>query len=326
MNPKWLFVFAVLLAFVCPQGVNAQKVYRIGGLVAGDLFAPAYDGFKKKMADLGYVEGQNVRYDFRNAGRNPKELKTLAAELIQSHPDLIITSSTTATVPVAKLTEGSRIPVVFLSAGDPLKFVHSYARSGNHLTGISSGSLELIEKRMELLKELVPNVKRVIALQAPSATNYEKSRHLTEEAARKLGLELAEVEFLEADHYFEEKTLPRINLRLGEAFFLPPFTASFSVRALAEHLIRQKIPSVGPNVQYARAGMLAAYSSDYYELGQQGAVLVDKILKGTRPTDVPIETPFKLKLVINLKTAEAIGHKIPNKVLIRADEVIEQGQ
>lgn len=323
MKPKLFFALAVWMAFVTPGWAEAEKVIRIGGLISGDSFIPAFEGFKKRMTELGYIEGKNIIYDLRNSKRDRERLKRLAADLVQSKPDLIVTSSTTATVPVAKVTKGTNIPVVFLSAGNPLKVVKSYASSGNNLTGISSGSLELLGKRMELLKELVPQLKRVIVLQAPSATNYEKSRRLTEEAAKRLGLEIAEVQALNVKH-FKEKILPLINRQLGQAFFLPPVSSSFlSRKMLAEHLIKEKIPSVGPNVQYARAGMLAAYSSDYYELGRQGAILVDKVLKGAWPTDLPIEMPFKLKLVINLKTAKAIGLKIPKEILLRADEVIE---
>ena len=210
MRLIWSCTLAILFTLVGPQWAQAQKVYRIAGLVPSDSFLPALEGFKKRMAELGYIEGKNVTYDFRNAKRDKKKLKRLAAELVQSKPDLIATSSTTGTIPVAKLTKGTNLPVVFLSAGNPLKFVKSYASSGNNLTGITSGSLELIEKRMALLIELVPQMKRVIALQVPAATNYKKSLRLTREAAKKLGLELVEIEVTDLGD-FGEKALPLIN-------------------------------------------------------------------------------------------------------------------
>ena len=306
-----------------PQWAEAQKVYRIAGLVPSNSFLPALEGFKKKMTELGYIEGKNITYDFRNAKRDKKELKRLAAELVQSKPDLIATSSTTGTIPVAKLTKGTNLPVVFLSAGNPLKFVESYASSGNNLTGITSGSLELIEKRMAFLIELVPGAKRVISLQVPAATNYKKSLRLTREAAKKLGLELVEIEATDLEN-FEEKVLPLINRKAGDVFLLPPVSSSLiSAKVIAEQLIREKLASVGPNIQYAKKGFLAAYSSDYFALGEQGAVLVHKVLNGAKPTNLPIERPFKFKLALNLRTAKTLGVEIPKKILLRADEVIE---
>ncbi len=303
--------------------VEAQKVYRIGSLVATDQFIPAWEGFKKKMAELGYMEGKNITYEFHNANGERNALKTLAEKLVKDKHDVIVTSSTTATAPVAKASAGTNIPVVFLSAGNPLEFIKSYASSGNNITGISSSSLDLIDKRMELLKELVPGVKRVIALQVPSGTNYKETRHLTLEAARKVGLVLVEVQ-ASGHEEIKSKTSSFVARKLGDAVFLPPDTAVMAaIEEIAQQAIKERLAVVGPNIENVKKGALAAYSSDFFALGQQGAVLVDKVLKGTRPTDLPIEQPFKLKLVINLKTAKAIGLKIPKEILLRADEVIE---
>lgn len=149
------------------SSVEAQKVYRISALVADDQFVPAFDGFKKKMAEVGYKEGKNVNYDFHNAKGDDDALIRLAKQLVQDRPDLIVTTSSASTAPVARATAGTNIPVVFLSAGEPLKFVKSYASSGNNLTGISTAVLDLTEKRLELLKELAPWVKRVSSLSNP---------------------------------------------------------------------------------------------------------------------------------------------------------------
>src|SRR3989338_8105221 len=168
MQRTLLFVFSLL---VCSMGVpeaSAQKIYHIGALVAEDQFVPAFNGFKKKMAELGYIEGKNIRYDFYNAKGDRDSIQKLAEKLVHAKPDLVVTSSTTATVTLAKLTKGTDLPVVFLSAGNPLRFVKSYPSSGNNLTGISAASLDLTAKRLELLKELVPKVKRVVSLNAAS--------------------------------------------------------------------------------------------------------------------------------------------------------------
>lgn len=312
-----------LVIFFFPTTGQAQKVYRIGALVATDQFTPAFEGFKKGMAEIGYIEGKNVRYQFNNAKGDKENLKRLAQKLVQDKLDLIVTSSSTATAPVAKLTEGTDLPVVFLSAGNPLQFVKSYASSGNNLTGITSSSLDLIDKRMELLKELAPGAKQVITLQVPGGTNYEEARRLTLEAARKLGLVPVEVQ-ASGHEEIKSKISSLVTRKLGDAVFIPPDAAVIvAIEEIAQQAIKERLPVVGPNIENVKRGALAAYSSDYFALGQQGAMLVDKILKGTKPADLPIELPFKLKLVINLKTAKAIGLKIPKGILVRADEVIE---
>ena len=303
--------------------VEAQKVYRIGSLVATDQFIPAFNGFKKKMAELGYVEGRNITYEFHNANGERDALKAMAEKLVRDKHDVIVTSSTTATAPVARASAGTNVPVVFLSAGNPLEFIKSYASSGNNITGISSSSLDLIDKRMELLKELTPGIKRVIALQVPSGTNYEEVRRLTLKAAKKLGLALVEVEPSGYEE-LKSKISGFVTRKLGDAVFLPPDAAVIVVvEEIAQQAIKERLPVVGPNIENVKRGVLAAYSSDYFALGQQGAVLVDKILKGARPTDLPIEQPYKLKLALNLKTAKAIGLKIPREILLRANEVTE---
>lgn len=274
------------------------------------------------MAELGYIEEKNIKYDLHNAKGERDALKTLAEKLVKDKHDVIVTSSTTATAPVAKASAGTNIPVVFLSAGNPLEFVKSYASSGNNITGISSSSLDLIDKRMELLKELAPKLKRVIALQVPGEINYEETRRLTQEAAKRLGLALVEIQ---ASHEeIKRKISGLITRKLGDGVLVPPVAAVIgAIEEIAQQAIKERLPVVGANIENVKRGALAAYSSDYFALGQQGAVLVDKILKGAKPSDLPIEQPFELKLVLNLKTAKAIGLKLPKETLIRADEVIE---
>lgn len=324
------FIYALLLmgfaVIVNPNQLQAQKSHRISGLVADDQFIPAMDGFRKRMAQLGYVEGTNVIYNFQNSKGDQGVLKKLAEVLVHEKPDLIVTSSTTATVTVAKLTEGSDLPVVFLSAGDPLRVVKSYASSGNNLTGISSSSLDLVDKRMELLKNLAPKAKRVIILvdSAGIGVNHERFAISAQAAAKKLDLQpvLLDVKAKTAEEIRQK--LPLIKRSLGDALFLPPeATVVAAAKDVAQQAIREKLPHVGPNIETVKRGMLAAYSSNYYSLGQQGAVLVDKVLKGSRPTDLPIEQPFKLHLVLNVKTAKAIGLDISNDILLQADEVIK---
>jgi len=311
-----------LLCFASP--VEADKVYRIGALVAEDQFAFAFEGFKKKMAEIGYVEGKNVKYDFHNAKGDIDALKKLAQKIVVAKPDLIVTSPTTATVPVAKLTEGTNLPVVFLGAGNPLKLVKSYASSGNNLTGIASSNLDLTEKQFELFKELAPAVRRVIFVNNPKGATYETYMVSTREAAKRMGFVLVELEVRGMNAEEVRKQLFLVTHKLGDGLFIPPdATIVAATEDFAQQAIKERLPTAGPNVQTVKRGLLLAYSSDYYFLGQQGAAMVDKILKGSKPTDLPIEQPSKFNLAINLKTAKAIGLKVPKEFLLRADDVIE---
>jgi putative ABC transport system substrate-binding protein len=319
-------LLSLMLGFLlCLAGsAEAQKVYRIGALMANDQFVPAFEGFRRKMAELGYVEGKNTNYDFHNAKGNLDALKKLAQKIVQGKPDLIVTSSTSATIAVSKLTEGTDLPVVFLFSGNPLKLVKSYASSGNNLTGISSSILDLTEKQLELFKELAPRVSRVILIRNQRGVNYEDYAILTRKAASRVGLTVVEIEFRATNADEVKKQLFLITRKSGDGLLIPPdATLEGASESIAQQAIKEKLVTVGPNVQGVRRGFLAGYSSEYYALGQQGAVLVDKILKGARPTDLPIEQAYKLRLVINLKTARAIDLKIPKEILLRADEVIE---
>ena len=323
MRPTLVVALPVLLLFTSPQLALTQNVFRIGALISDDLFLPAIEGFKKKMAELGYTEGKNINYELHNAKGSAETLNKLAARVVQAKPDLIVTSSTTATAPVAKMTSGTDLPVVFLSAGNPLEFVNSYASSGNNLTGISSATVALTAKRLELLKELAPWVKRVASLNNPNGVNYRENLVAVREAAGKLRFTVTEINVTSREELVRETAA--ITRRVTDAIFLPPDTViTKNIEVLVTHCIKEKLPLIPPSPQsLVERGGLATYAPDYLALGQQGALLVHKILKGSKPSDLPVEQPVKLKLVINLKTANAIGLKIPKEMLLRADEVIE---
>jgi putative ABC transport system substrate-binding protein len=324
MKLVWAFAFPVLAVITTPSWAQEPKVYRIGALVADDQFVPAVNGFKQRMAELGYLEGKNIIYDLQNSMGDREALVKLATTMVQQKPDLIVTSSTTATLPIAKLTKGTTLPVVFLSAGDPLRLVKSYASSGNNLTGIASSSLDLIPKRLELLKNIVPKIKRLIVLVDVAGINSQQSLKVVRETAPRLGLEPTElkIEAKNAEEMRQKALL--IKRSLGDSLFVPPeATIVAATEDVARQAIKEKLPQVGPNVETVKRGLLAAYSSNYYSTGQQGAMLVDKVLKGARPADLPIELPFKLHLMLNLKTARAMGLDIPKQILLQADDVIK---
>jgi putative tryptophan/tyrosine transport system substrate-binding protein len=321
---KKIALAGTLATLLCFSGsAEAQKVYRIGALVADDPFIPSFEGFKHKMTAIGYVEGRNVLYDLYNLKGDSAALERMAQKLVQDKPDLIVTSSTSATVPVAKASVGSNIPVVFLSAGNPLALVKSYASSGNNLTGISTSTLDLAAKRFELLKELAPAVRKVISLNNPEGPSYEENLKATREAAKRLGLELVEVNVTSTDELVR-RSKELLTRKMGDGIVYPPdATVNAALRSIQPQINRERLPSIAANIGRVHEGALAAYAADYFTLGQQGAAMVDKILRGSRPMDLPIEQPLMLKLVINLKTAKAIGLKIPKEILLRADEVVE---
>ena len=316
----------VVMLMLTQSEARAQKAYRIGALVADDQFVAAIDGFKQRMAELGYLEGKNIAYDLQNSRGDQDVLGKMAETLVERKPDLIVTSSTTASVPIAKLTKGTQLPVVFLSAGDPLRLVKSYASSGNNLTGISSSSVELTAKRMELLTKLAPKAKRVILLidTAAMGINHEQLTNDAQQAAKRLSLEYVRLTIHTKNPDEMKQKIPLLKRSLGDALMIPPVaTIVASTEEIARQVIKEKLPHVGPNIETVKRGLLAAYSSNYFSLGQQGAVLVDKILKGAQPADLPIEQPFKLHLRINLKTARAMSLQIPKDLLFQADEIIK---
>jgi len=301
---------------------NAQKIYTIGSLNTADQFADAFEGFKSRMTELGYKQGQNVRYDYHNSKGDVDVLKRAAQKLVDDKVDLIVTTSTTGTVAAAKATVGARIPVVFLSAGNPQKLVKNYSGSGSNLAGISSASLELTAKRLELLRELYPRAKRIAMPVDPKGVNYQGIMAEIQESAPKLGFVVSEIHVQSVADI--AKVAPSIVSKIYDAIFTPADTLmTVGIEVLAKQAIKEKIPSVTSMLVNVKRGCLLTYASDYAALGKQGAVLVDKILKGAKPADLPIELPDKILLALNLSTAKSIGLKIPKEILLRTDETFE---
>ena len=322
MKHAWIFVFLPILVSVGPSHAQAQRVYRVGSLNTGEQFARSFDGFKSRMAELGYVEGRNVRYDFRNAKGSDEILLKLAHQLAQDKVDLIVTTSTTATVAAAKATADTNIPVVFLSSGNAQILVKSFASSGSNLAGISSASMEITGKRFELLRELAPWVKRIAVFNNPAGVNYQSIVTEVGEAARKLGYSVREIKTTSLEEI--ARAVPTVTRQVADSIFTPPDSlVTVAIELVVRQSIKERLPVITSLAANVSKGCLATYAADYVSLGRQGAALVDKIFKGIKPADLPVEFPEKLNLVINLKTAKAIGLKVPKEILLRADEVIE---
>ena len=324
MQPKlWAGALMTLIGIISVTSAAAtEKILTIGSLNTADQFINAVQGFKSRMVELGYKEGQNIRYEYHNSQGNAEQLRTMAQELVHEKVDMIVTTSTTGTVAAAKATKGMRIPVVFLSAANTQLLVKGFSGSGSNLAGISSASLELTGKRFELLRELVPGAKRMVIPVDPKGVNYRMIVEEDRDAAAKLGFAISELHVRNVGEI--ASAVKAISRKSYDAVFSPAdTTVSAGIDWVVKQAIKEKLPSITALLVNVNRGCLATYASDYAALGRQGAILADKILKGANPADLPVELPDKIKLVLNLKTAKAIGLKIPETMLLRADEVIE---
>jgi len=310
------------LSLGAAANVQAQKNFSIGSLNTADQFVNSFEGFRARMTELGYRDGQNVRYQYYNSRGNDELLKTLAQKLAHDKLDLIVTSSTSATVAAAKATEDTRTPVLFLSAGNPQKLVKNFTSSGNNLTGISSGSLDLMGKRMELLREIAPRASRVAMPVDVNSVNLAANDQEVAEAAGRFGFRVTELKVASSEEL--EKLAAGLKRKNFDAIFPPADSlVSNGIDAIAKVAVAERLPLISSLLVLVKRGALASYAADYSDLGSQGAALADKILRGARPASLPIERPRKFKLAINLKTAKSIDLRIAKELLLRADDVID---
>jgi putative ABC transport system substrate-binding protein len=323
------FLGALAGGFVAsPIAVEAQpagKVWRIGLLsyAASDPASAArWKAFRDRLRELGYVEGQNVIFESRWGGGQVGRLRGLAAELIDAKVDILVTASSEAALAAKQAT--SSIPIVTATGADPVELglVASLARPGGNVTGVFSMSNELAGKRLELLKQLIPRTSRVAFLRDPDNRASALNLRNAERAAKSLGVVVQGFSVRgpkEFDAAFVAMKRARIDaVILGEN---TPFFADR--RRIADLAIVHRLPMVAQAKEYAEAGGLVSYGPDYPDQYRHAAEYVDKILKGAKPGDLPIEQPTKFELVINMKTAKALGLTIPPSVLGRADEVIQ---
>jgi putative ABC transport system substrate-binding protein len=302
----------------------AKKVPRIGVLHAGTPAAVAQnsEGFRQGLREHGYVEGQNIVVERRYGEARPERMAEVAAELVRLKVDVIVTSTDGAIAAVKRQTQ--TIPIVMASSTDPVGtgFVASLARPGGNVTGLSLISPELSAKRLELLKEVVPGLSRVAIMWNPDVRGAVLDYKETEGAARSLRLQLQSVEVSRADDF--DRAFSALTTARAEALIVVPFPVAFTNRGqIASLAQKNRLPSMYGQREYADAGGLMAYGPNNAEQWRRAATYVDKILKGAKPGDLPIEQPTKFELVINLKAAKALGLTIPPSLLRRADEVIQ---
>ncbi len=317
-----LFFAAAILAV--PLGADAQptgKVFRIGVLALSFAHSPSYEAFLKGLRDLGDVEGRNLVIELREAGGRLERLPQVAAELVGLQVDVIFAPSTPIVLAAQQAT--TKIPVVFASAGDPVGsgLVASIARPGGNVTGLSLFAPEIVAKQLQLLKEAVPKASRVAVLSNPALPYTALMVKETEAAARSLGVRVQLLGVREAaalDGAFSAATQERA----GALFVLfDPLLFAHRTR-IVEFANKNRLPAMAPHREYAEVGGLMAYGADLRDNFRRAATYVHKILAGAKPADLPVEQPTKFELVINLKTAKALGLTIPQSVLIRTDEVI----
>jgi len=317
-------IVALLALGATPLGAFAQqqgKVWRIGVLetISMSLNAANLDAFLKGMQDLGYVEGRNFVIDYRSAEGRDERFPDLAAELLRGKVDLIVTRGTPATQAAKKAT--ATIPVVTTAIGDPLLLVTSFARPGGNITGLSSFTTELQTKRIELIREMVPGVARIAVLMNMDNAAFQPQWKETERAARSLGVEVQLFDVRRAEDLeraFEAAVKQRANALVVGQDGLTQANGKHIV-ALA---VKYRLPAIYFSSEYIDDGGLISYGVNYPDLYRRAASYVDKILKGAKPGDLPIEQPTKFDLIINRKTAKAIGLRIPPALLARADRVV----
>jgi putative tryptophan/tyrosine transport system substrate-binding protein len=307
-----------------PLGTRAQqvgKVYRIGILepIPAAQNAANLDALRKGLRDLGYVEGRNLVIEYRSADGRAERFPDLATELVRLKVDLIVTRGTPATNAAKSATE--TIPVV-MAAMRPLAVVASLAQPSGNITGVTTFSTELTGKRIELLKELVPNLSRVALLHNMGNPAAPPEWDEVKTAARSLGLqsELLDVRSQgDLDRALELAARQRIDALVIGADGL----TQMHQQTIVDLLARNRLPAAYPAREFVEAGGLIAYAVNYPDLYFRFASFVDKIFKGAKPGELPVEQPTKFELVINLKTAKALGLSIPQSILLRADEVIQ---
>ncbi len=315
-------IFSVLLSPLAADAQQAAKVYRIGYL--GNVPTPPtlWEAFLRGLRELGWVEGQKLVIERRNAEGRFERLPDLAADLVRLKVDLIVAAGSPA--PLAAKRATNTIPIVMTNAGDPVGsgLVTSLARPGGNVTGQSLLNPALVGKQLELLKEVVPKVARAAVLTNPG--NPARALMLTEaEAAmRLLGLQFQVLD-ARGPAEFEAAFSAMRTERAGALLILSDPMFVGERRRLADLAARSRLPAVSGLRELVDAGILMTYGASVSDLFRRAATFVDKILKGAKPSDLPVEQPTKFELVINLKTAKTLGVNIPQSVLIRADHVIQ---
>jgi putative ABC transport system substrate-binding protein len=318
----------LLAAPLAAEAQRAGKVYRVGYIgptpVATLISDPTqyFDSFRREMRQRGYVEGQDLVLELRSVEERPDRASEVVDKLVRLNPDVIVAVSAPVIEAARQVTR--TIPIVMVGVGDPVAigFVASLSRPGGNITGLSQLSPELSAKRLDLLKEVVPGVSRVAILWNPTNPSNASQLRATKLVAQALGMQLQLLE-VRGPQDFKSGFQAATRGHAGALITLDDlliYTRRTQIVALAA---KSRLPAIYGWSKVAEAGGLMSYGPDFRDMYRQAAIFVDKILKGAKPGDLPIEQPAKLELVINLKTAKALGLTIPPSLLQRADQVLE---
>ena len=320
-----IVVVALLLAVaVRAEAQQAKKVPRIGLLSPFSPSAAAlwHQALLQGLRDLGWIEGKNISIEYRYAEGKAERLPELAADLVRLKVDIIVASVNTDASAAKKATR--TIPIVMASVGDPVAsgLVESLARPGGNITGLSQMAPELAGKRLELLKEIVPKLSRVAVLWNPQGATSTLNWKEIQLPARRLGVQLHSLEAGSANDFarlFDEATRERA----GALAIMPDQLFAGNLKRIADFAAKSRLPSIFHLTEFVDSGGLVAYGPDRSDQFRRAATYIDKILKGTKPADLPVEQPRKFELIVNLRAAKQIGLAIPPNVLARADRVIK---
>jgi putative ABC transport system substrate-binding protein len=305
------------------QGDRMRRVGVLIGFSENDSEAQTrVAAFRQAFHGLGWVEDRNVRIDYRWAGGNAERLRVFAAELLALTPDVIFTTNTLALAVLQKATRS--VPIVFVQVTDPVggRFVASLARPGGNITGFTSFEYAIVGNWLELLKEIAPTVKRVMVMQNPESIGSTGQLHAIETMAPLFGVQLTPVGVRGAQD-IEQALATLAREPDGGLVVLPDLVTVGNGGLIADLATRHRLVAVYPLRFFAAKGGLISYGNDTVDLYRRAASYVDRVLKGEKPADLPVQAPIKFELVINLKAARALGLDEPPTLLARADEVIE---
>ena len=326
-NPKWLGLSVIACVFVVAAGVaeaqQSKKVPRIGFLSSLSPFSISArtEAFRQGLRELGYVEGKNILIEWRYAAGKTERLPDLAAELVRLKVDVIVTGGPAVNRSAKEATV--TIPIVLAFDNDPVAngFAASLARPGGNITGLSTHFPEISGKQLELLKEIVPRLSRIAVLGNSTVPGNAQALRETELAAGVFGVKL---QYLEIQNPEEIETAFRAASkgRAEAVLVLGSQVVTSHPKQFVELAAKSRLPAIYWSPEFVEAGGLMTYSVSITDLFRRAAVYVDKILKGAKPADLPVEQPAKFEFIINLKTAKQIGLTIPPNVLVRADRVI----
>jgi putative ABC transport system substrate-binding protein len=321
-----VLTLCTMLFALCSSAEAQQqaKVAKIGELLfrPGSTLGAGREVFRRSLRELGYLEGKNIVFETRSAEGKLDRFPAMADELVRLKVDVLVASSTAEALAFKNATR--TIPIVFVVSSDPVsdRLIDSLAQPGGNITGVTTIASVLAGKRLELLKETVPNVRRVAVLwnsRDPGSTQQWKERQL---AGRELGLQLHSMEVSSADKY-EGAFKKAAKAGSGALAQMAGSVASANRKQIADLAAKHRLPAIFERGDYVDSGGLMSYGPDRAESYRRAAVMVDKILKGRKPADLPVEQPTKFEFIVNLRTAKQIGITIPPNVLVRADRVIK---